>query len=233
MRKQTRRYLLLLAFCIHCALLSVNSSWSLVTDITVDSITVDELVDPGDLTAVSAKVTITDDGNRDEWFFLRVSNQGIGDNAIAKIEIYHDKDKDGAVNLPNDEFVGDGTFTDTESLLNLQGPDGGFVVGQSGQTTTTDFLFVITLQEGETQRGDQVVLFLKETAFFFRRAGAVGPSSAQGTIQGPTVKGVESIAITALNEGNPASFGEEVELEEVENLPGTVRGKGGFGSTDK
>ena len=216
MRKQTRRYLLLLAFCIHCALLSVNSSWSLVTDITVDSITVDELVDPGDLTAVSAKVTITDDGNRDEWFFLRVSNQGIGDNAIAKIEIYHDKDKDGAVNLPNDEFVGDGTFTDTESLLNLQGPDGGFVVGQSGQTTTTDFLFVITLQEGETQRGDQVVLFLKETAFFFRRAGAVGPSSAQGTIQGPTVKGVESIAITALNEGKPASFGEEVELATIE-----------------
>ena len=25
----------------------------------------------------------------------------------------------------------------------------------------------------------------------------------------------------------------KAELEEVENLPGTVRGKGGFGSTDK
>ena len=40
-------------------------SWGLVTNINVQPVTSDELVDPGDLQAVVANIAITDDGGQD------------------------------------------------------------------------------------------------------------------------------------------------------------------------
>lgn len=216
MRKQTHRYFLLFLIFVPCFLLPASSSWSLVMDIHTEPITHDDLVDPGDLTAVSTKIMLTDDGNRDEWFFLKIENQGVSDDAIAQIELYHDRDKNGVANLPNDALVSSGIFTDGVSLLNLQGAEGGYIVGEAGRETISDFLLVITTRPGETRRGDQIVLFIGETAFFFRKATTVGPPKEQSTIKGPTVKGIESITITALNQGKPASFEEAVELAAIE-----------------
>ena len=55
-------------------------SWGLVTNINVQPVTSDELVDPGDLQAVVANIAITDDGGQDEWFFLKVSNYNVIDD---------------------------------------------------------------------------------------------------------------------------------------------------------
>jgi hypothetical protein len=77
-------------------------SWGLITDINVQPVTSDELVDPGDLQAVVANIALTDDGGQDEWFFLKVTNlkleeqnKGISDDAIASVKLYEDVNKDG------------------------------------------------------------------------------------------------------------------------------------------
>ena len=91
-----------LILCIVGVFCSPYLSWGLVTNINVQPVTSDELVDPGDLQAVVANIAITDDGGQDEWFFLKVSNlkleeqnKGVEDASIAKIELYEDVNKDG------------------------------------------------------------------------------------------------------------------------------------------
>ena len=74
MKKTTQEFLVAVT-CISSLILITGLSWGLVTDIKIEPVTSDNIVDPGDLEAVTAKISITDDGNEDQWFFLRVSNQ--------------------------------------------------------------------------------------------------------------------------------------------------------------
>merc|ERR1712058_20982 len=166
-------------------------SWGLVTDINVQPVTSDELVDPGDLQAVVANIAITDDGGQDEWFFLKVTNlkleeqnKGISDDAISKVELYGDVNKDG---VPDSAEHIDTQVLDANSraALNLQRGGAGHFVGKLGEETTTNFLLVIVLNPGKTKRGNQVVFYLSSHAFFFREADRVSAIEDQRRIDGP------------------------------------------------
>lgn len=70
MKKTTQEFLVAVT-CISSLILITGLSWGLVTDIKIEPVTSDHIVDPGDLEAVTAKIAITDDGNEDQWFFSK------------------------------------------------------------------------------------------------------------------------------------------------------------------
>lgn len=211
-----------LILCIVGVFCSPYLSWGLVTNINVQPVTSDELVDPGDLQAVVANIAITDDGGQDEWFFLKVSNlkleeqnKGVEDASIAKIELYEDVNKDGKPDSA-EWITSEVLDVNSRAPLNLQKAGLGLPVGKLGEETTTNFLLVVVLNPGKTTRGNQVILYLSSHAFFFREADRVSAMEDQRRIDGPMVKGIESIVVTALNDGKPVSFNKRVALSAIE-----------------
>jgi len=211
-----------LILCVIGILCSPLLSWGLVTNIDVQPVSSDELVDPGDLQAVVANIAITDDGGQDEWFFLKVSNlkleeqnKGVEDAAIAKVELYEDVNKDGKPDSA-EWITSEVLDVNSRAPLNLQKAGLGLPVGKLGEETTTNFLLVIVLHPGKTKRGNQVIFYLSSHAFFFREADRVSAMEDQRRIDGPMVKGIESIVITALNDGKPVSFNKRVALSAIE-----------------
>ena len=212
-----------LIFCILGTLCLPLVSWGLITDINVQPVTSDELVDPGDLQAVVANIALTDDGGQDEWFFLKVTNlkleeqnKGISDDAIATVALYKDVNKDGVPDSA--EFITSEVLdVHSRATLNLQIRGGrGEIVGKLGEEETSNFLLVVVLNPGKTKRGNQVVFYLSSHAFFFREADRVSAIEDQRRIDGPMVKGIESIVVTALNDGKPVSFNKKVALSAIE-----------------
>ena len=61
-----------------------------------------------------------------------------------------------------------------------------------------------------------MILYLSSHAFFFREADRVSAMEDQRRIDGPMVKGIESIVVTALNDGKPVSFNKRVALSAIE-----------------
>merc|ERR1712098_106630 len=104
----------------------------------------------------------------------------------------------------------------SRAALNLQRGGAGHFVGKLGEETTTNFLLVIVLNPGKTKRGNQVVFYLSSHAFFFREADRVSAIEDQRRIDGPMVKGIESIVVTALNDGKPVSFNKKIALSAIE-----------------
>ncbi len=211
-----------LILCVIGIFCSPLLSWGLVTNIDVQPVSSDELVDPGDLQAVVANIAITDDGGQDEWFFLKVSNlkleeqnKGVEDAAIAKVELYEDVNKDGKPDSA-EWITSEVLDVNSRAPLNLQKAGLGLPVGKLGEETTTNFLLVVVLHPGKTKRGNQVILYLSSHAFFFREADRVSAMEDQRRIDGPMVKGIESIVITALNDGKPVSFNKRVALAAIE-----------------
>ena len=224
MKKTTQEFLVAVT-CISSLVLITGLSWGLVTDIKIEPVTSDNIVDPGDLEAVAAKIAITDDGNEDQWFFLRVSNQspdkkggkGISDNAVDRIELYEDTNSDGVPDRNAGEFVADGKLDENgRALLNLQKRGLGYPIGTLDEQTITNFLLVVVVQPEQTKRGDQIVLNFGNNAFFFLQAAAVAPPADQRAVEGPTIRGIESITVTALKENVPVSFGKSIELAAIE-----------------
>ena len=224
MKKTTQEFLVAVT-CISSLILITGLSWGLVTDIKIEPVTSDNIVDPGDLEAVTAKIAITDDGNEDQWFFLRVSNQspdqngskGINDNAVDRIELYDDVNSDGVPDRNAGEFVADGKLDENgRALLNLQKRGLGYPIGTLDEQTVNNFLLVVIVQSEQTARGAQLVLNFGNNAFFFLQAAAVAPPVDQRVVEGPTVRGIESITVTALKENVPVSFGKSIELAAIE-----------------
>jgi len=224
MKKTTQEFLLAVT-CISSLVLITGLSWGLVTDIKIEPVTSDYIVDPGDLEAVVSKIAITDDGNQDQWFFLRVSNQspdnkgskGISANAVDRIELYEDVNSDGVSDRNAGEFVTDGKLDENgRALLNLQKRGLGYPIGTLDEQTVTNFLLVVVVQSEQTKRGDQIVLNFGKNAFFFLQAAAVAPPADQRVVEGSTVRGIESITVTALKENVPVSFGRSIELAAIE-----------------
>ena len=147
MKKTTQEFLVAVT-CISSLILITGLSWGLVTDIKIEPVTSDNIVDPGDLEAVTAKISITDDGNEDQWFFLRVSNQnpdqqgnkGVKDSAIDRIELYDDVNSDGVPDRNAGEFVADGKLDENgRALLNLQKRGLGYPIGTLDEQTVSNF----------------------------------------------------------------------------------------------
>jgi len=224
MKKTTQEFLVAVT-CISSLILITGLSWGLVTDIKIEPVTSDNIVDPGDLEAVTAKISITDDGNEDQWFFLRVSNQnpdqqgnkGVKDSAIDRIELYDDVNSDGVPDRNAGEFVADGKLDENgRALLNLQKRGLGYPIGTLDEQTVSNFLLVVIVQPEQTARGDQIVLNFGNNAFFFLQAAAVAPPADQRVVEGPIARGIESITVTALKENVPVSFGKSIELAAIE-----------------